>query len=62
VWNGEEIYWEHLGRLDKADYRRKWKDKEAWYSGNFPGKLKTTSEGGDLSEQADRVIRSIQGI
>jgi hypothetical protein len=51
IFRGEEYYWEHLGRIDLTDYSNHWKAKERWYKKHFPGKLMTTSEGNDLSEQ-----------
>lgn len=29
---GEVFYWEHLGMLNNASYRRKWEAKKAWYA------------------------------
>jgi hypothetical protein len=29
---GETFYWEHLGMLNNASYRRKWEAKRAWYT------------------------------
>jgi hypothetical protein len=31
---GRNIYWEHLGLLDREDYRRSWKAKLTWYRTN----------------------------
>ncbi len=31
IWNGEEWYWEHLGMLDREEYRNHWEVKEKWY-------------------------------
>lgn len=56
-WHGEDWYWEHLGMLDKADYRARWERKEAWYERHFPGRLLTTVESPDLSHAADTLVR-----
>jgi hypothetical protein len=32
--SGRTIYWEHLGMLDRADYRASWEQKLAWYRAN----------------------------
>lgn len=32
--SGRTIYWEHLGMLDRADYRAAWERKLAWYRTN----------------------------
>ena len=32
--SGRIVYWEHLGMLDRADYRDAWKKKLAWYRTN----------------------------
>ena len=32
--SGRTIYWEHLGMLDRADYRARWEKKLAWYRAN----------------------------
>lgn len=31
---GELVLWEHLGMLDRDDYREGWKKKKAWYAAN----------------------------
>ena len=32
--SGSTYYWEHLGMLDRAEYRRSWEKKLAWYRAN----------------------------
>ncbi len=32
--SGRTVYWEHLGMLDRADYRHAWERKLAWYRAN----------------------------
>ncbi len=61
TWAGEEWYWEHLGRLDLPEYKKKWEIKEKWYHQHFPGRLFITREGKDLSAQADKVVRELMG-
>jgi hypothetical protein len=41
--SGQVVFWEHLGMLEREDYRRSWEKKLAWYRSNgvLPG-----SEGG----------------
>jgi exodeoxyribonuclease V alpha subunit len=55
-WHGEEYYWEHLGLLNKDEYRRHWETKKAWYEKHFLGRLLTTEESGDLSVDAAELI------
>ncbi|MFA6715614.1 MAG: AAA family ATPase [Victivallaceae bacterium] len=55
-WHGEEYYWEHLGLLEQRKYRDHWAEKKAWYDVNFPGKLLTTEESGNLSKDAIAVV------
>jgi len=31
---GDEIIWEHLGMLDRDDYRHSWETKRDWYARN----------------------------
>jgi exodeoxyribonuclease V alpha subunit len=57
-WHGQDWYWEHLGRLDDADYRNHWETKCAWYDAHFPGRLVTTVDSGDLTKDAAEVINS----
>lgn len=47
---GETFYWEHLGMLNRASYRRKWEAKLAWYAshGILP---RGTGEGEDPEGQ-----------
>ena len=32
--SGRTIYWEHLGMLEREDYRKSWEKKLAWYRAN----------------------------
>jgi len=32
--SGRTVYWEHLGMLDREDYRASWERKLAWYREN----------------------------
>lgn len=42
---GEEWYWEHLGMLHNAEYRRHWEEKLAWYQKyGFADRLIVTEE------------------
>lgn len=56
LWRGERYFWEHLGLLSKDEYRRQWEIKCRWYEKNFPGRLVTTEESGNLSIDAQRLI------
>lgn len=56
TWRGEKYFWEHLGMLERDEYRQKWETKKAWYLKHFPGRLLTTKESGDLSHQAQNLI------
>lgn len=65
---GDTIVWEHLGMLDRPDYRRSWEAKKAWYEANgwVDGhNLFTTADvaGGldstRIAEVADQVARAI---
>ena len=56
---GEYVYWEHLGLLSKPEYKAHWDEKKAWYDQHFPERLVTTTEGEDLSKQADELITRI---
>jgi len=45
TWEGEEWYWEHLGMLDKEEYRNHWETKKKWYEDNhFSKRLIITDE------------------
>ena len=59
TWAGKTYYWEHLGRLDLADYSDAWKKKRAWYERWFPGQLVTTEEDPKLSSAAADLIAEI---
>jgi ATP-dependent exoDNAse (exonuclease V) alpha subunit len=54
---GEQWFWEHLGRLDQEAYRNHWETKRAWYDRYFPGRLVVTQESGNLSLDADHIIK-----
>lgn len=59
AWNGEEWYWEHLGMLDKEEYRNHWEAKKEWYEKNgFSDRLITTKEEkGFDSKRIDKIIK-----
>jgi hypothetical protein len=57
TWNGEDWYWEHLGRLDLEEYRNHWETKQAWYEENFPERLLITKESDDLSRDAATITQ-----
>jgi hypothetical protein len=65
--SGDVILWEHLGMLDRGDYRQAWDWKREWYSQNGYEEgqnLFTTSEGPGLDmrsvmEVAERVSRAL---
>ena len=45
TWGGEEWYWEHLGMLDKEEYRNHWEAKREWYNKyGFSKRLIVTDE------------------
>ena len=56
TWRGTDYFWEHLGMLERPDYRAHWEKKRAWYEQFFKKRLIITEEAGDLSKQADDVI------
>ena len=56
-WRGKEYFWEHVGMLNRDDYRTHWDKKRAWYERFFKGRLIVTEEAGDLSKQANDVIQ-----
>ncbi len=57
TWRGERYFWEHLGMLHRDDYKRKWHIKKEWYNKHFSGRLITTEESGELSQEAAEVIK-----
>ncbi len=54
---GEDIYWEHLGRLDEAKYANHWNTKEAWYNKHFPGQVVTTKDSPTLTAEACKLLK-----
>jgi len=61
-WQGEEYYWEHVGRLDLPEYRNHWETKEAWYERHFPDKLITTFESNMQSKDIENILKERFGI
>ena len=57
LWRGEQYYWEHLGLLEKEEYKRHWQTKKKWYEKHFPGRLVITEESGNLSIDAKTLIK-----
>ncbi len=56
-WRGSKFYWEHLGLLDKSEYKKKWEEKKKWYAKHFPGALLVTEESPRLSKTAQKLIK-----
>ena len=56
TFRGETYYWEHVGMLDRPDYKAHWEKKQKWYEKNFPGQLLVTYEGKNLSQDALEII------
>lgn len=56
TWHGEQWYWEHLGLLDREDYRNHWQTKKEWYEKHFPGRLITTTKSTTLSKDAKDIV------
>lgn len=61
-WRGEEYYWEHVGRLDLPEYENHWNTKQAWYEKHFPGKLITTFEGPNQTEDIRKILSDKFGV
>ena len=57
TWNGETWYWEHWGRLESDRYRKHMALKHEWYNEHFPGRLVETVESGELSQDANALIK-----
>jgi len=56
TWNGEQWYWEHLGLLDREDYKHHWQTKEEWYKKHFTARLITTVESPTLTKDAKDIV------
>lgn len=59
-WKGKTYYWEHLGLLDKDEYRKRWEAKKKWYDKFFPDQLITTEEGSNLSVETKKILGQIK--
>lgn len=65
--SGEPVVWEHLGMLDRPDYRASWERRRAWYEGNgyVLGESLFTSEesGGGLDSAAlDKQVAQVRDL
>jgi len=56
TWRGEQWYWEHLGLLDREDYKNHWQVKKQWYEKHFPDRLITTVESPTLSKDVEAIV------
>ncbi|MCD8176238.1 MAG: hypothetical protein LUE98_01935 [Tannerellaceae bacterium] len=59
IVKGEEYCLEHVGRLDLPQYKTHWEKKKQWYDKHFPGRLLTTFESYNLSEDIHKLINEI---
>ncbi|MCD6127697.1 MAG: ATP-dependent DNA helicase RecQ, partial [Methanomicrobia archaeon] len=59
TWKGEEWYWEHLGMLDKVEYRNHWEAKREWYRkyGFSERLIITDEEEGIDSQKFEQIIQ-----
>ena len=57
-WKGTAFYWEHLGLLNREEYRAGWRAKEEMYREHFPNQLVTTEESPFLSRDAEAIINA----
>lgn len=70
--SGQKIYWEHLGLLERDDYRRKWEKKLQWYrdngilpleeGGGEQGTLVTSTESSTDGLNMQRIQQTIQTL
>jgi hypothetical protein len=58
-WKGKKYFWEHVGRLDLADYKKHWEEKRAWYKEHFPGQLVTTYESDNQTKDIEEIISTV---
>ncbi|RYY77935.1 MAG: exonuclease [Moraxellaceae bacterium] len=61
-WQGNEYFWEHVGRLDLPEYKNHWETKKKWYNEHFPGQLIVTYEGTDQSIQIAEILKNTFNI
>ncbi len=66
-YEGEELYWEHLGMLEIPEYKKDWESKKKWYKeNNYIDKLIVTRDqpdGGIDSEEIEKLAKKkILGI
>ena len=59
-YRGKEYFWEHLGMLHDPKYKSHWETKEKWYDKFFPGQLLTTIDSGNLTTDAQEIIKEIK--
>lgn len=62
--SGRTVYWEHLGMLERQDYRAGWEKKKAWYCSNGVHLLSEAKSGAPLlvttTESMDRGLDMVQ--
>ena len=58
TFRGETFYWEHVGMLDRSNYKAHWEKKQKWYEKNFPGQLLVTYESQNLTQDALEIIKT----
>jgi predicted nuclease of restriction endonuclease-like RecB superfamily len=58
--NGKTYYWEHLGMLNKAKYRKDWEEKKALYLSDESIILKDTKDQSNGAINCDDVVKIIE--
>lgn len=60
--NGKKYYWEHLGLLNKDDYRERWQKKKEDYLSDTSIILKTTEDQENGAIDCQKILDTIQEI
>jgi exodeoxyribonuclease V alpha subunit len=55
-WRGKKFFWEHVGMLDKPNYKKDWDTKKKCYAKHFRRALIVTEESAKLSKLAQTII------
>ena len=58
--SGKKLFWEHIGLLGSEDYDNRWRAKLNIYLDKFPNQLIKTYESGNISKDAQAIIKRIK--
>jgi len=59
TYRGKTYYWEHIGCIDKSEYKKHWEEKKAWYHKYYKNQLIVTYESDNQTKDIENIINEL---